>query len=465
MSVQYATEWAGSGRPRVAELIEPVLERVADGALRARPLAVRFWDGSILPARGPAASRSGSADPGLVPTLVVRSPQALAYLLRDPGEVGLGRAWIAGALDFDGDIGAVLDWRTQLRDLSLGARDRVLALLTAIRAAGLEALRVPPPIEAEARPQGRRHSLSRDRAAIRHHYDVSNEFYSLILGPSMVYSCAYYDSPDDSLERAQERKLELICRKLQLRPGDRMLDIGCGWGSLILHAATRHGVRALGVTLSEAQAELARERIREAGVEDRCEVRVADYRELVGEQFDRIASVGMYEHVGRDQLATYVRQVRRLLVPGGSFLNHGITRLTPGPKRRGTFISRFVFPDGELHPLPELVSAMHEAHLEIRDVESLREHYALTLRAWVRNLEANRDAAIQQVGAERERIWRLYMSGSAHAFATGEISVFQTLAVNPGARHRLPLDRLRLLRGSAKARSARAVEEQLQETH
>jgi cyclopropane-fatty-acyl-phospholipid synthase len=224
-----------------------------------------------------------------------------------------------------------------------------------------------------------------------------------------------------------------------------MLDIGCGWGSLILHAAKHYGVHALGVTLSQAQAQLARERIEDAGLQNRCEVRVSDYRELAGQQFDAIASVGMYEHVGAEQLSTYVGKVKDLLADDGLFLNHGITRLDPGPVKRSKFIARFVFPDGDLQPIHQLLTTMHENGLEIRDVESMREHYTLTLRAWVRNLEANREAAIREGGVEHERIWRIYMTGSAQAFENGEIGLYQTLTVKRGAHHRLPLDRTRML--------------------
>ena len=421
----------------VASSAQTVVDEIADGALRRRPLAVRFWDGSVLPATGELA------DP---PTLVLRSKRALAYLLRAPGELGLGRAWVAGELDLEGDLERVLGWRDSLRAASLSLADRARVLVAGWRLAGREALRRPPALQSEARPRGRLHSLARDQAVVRHHYDVSNRFYRLLLGPTMVYSCAYFDSPEESLETAQERKLDLICRKLALRPGDRLLDIGCGWGSLIVHAAAAYGVDAVGVTLSEQQADGARERIRDAGVEDHCEVRVADYRELADEQFDAIASVGMYEHVGRSQLGAYVRTVRRMLRAGGSFLNHGITRLSSGPVAHDTFIGRFVFPDGELHPLSDLMTEMHEAGLEVRDVESLREHYALTLRRWVRNLAAARDTAIREAGPEIERIWRLYLTGSAGAFASGEISVFQTLAVHRGEHeHRLPYNRVRLL--------------------
>jgi cyclopropane-fatty-acyl-phospholipid synthase len=283
--------------------------------------------------------------------------------------------------------------------------------------------------------------LRRDRASVTHHYDVSNAFYELLLGPSLVYSCAYFASEDDSLERAQERKLELICRKLALQAGERILDVGCGWGSFVIHAAARHGVNALGVTLSEPQAELARQRIADAGLAGRVEVRVLDYRELDEQPFDRIASVGMYEHVGRAQLDTYVDVVHRLLRPGGLFLNHGITRIHTQPPRGPTFIGRYVFPDGELHPVTDIIGALEARGFETRDVESLREHYALTLRRWVANLAAGRDAAVAEIGEERERVWRLYMLGSAQGFEVGEIGIYQTLAVRSGAAHAVPLDR------------------------
>jgi cyclopropane-fatty-acyl-phospholipid synthase len=292
---------------------------------------------------------------------------------------------------------------------------------------------------------GGRRSLARDRAATRHHYDVSNRFYQLVLGPSLVYSCAYFASPDDTLEAAQERKLELICSKLNLRQGERLLDIGCGWGSLLIHAATRYGSSGVGVTLSEPQAELARKRIAEAGLQGRVEIRVQDYREISDVSFDKVASIGMYEHVGRAQLDRYVRTVTCLLRPGGLFLNHGITRLTPHAPAPDPFFTRYVFPDGELHPVIDVMTSMHAAGLEIRDAESLREHYPLTLRRWAANLAAHREEAIAEVGPQRERVWRLYMLGSALGFEDGEISIYQVLAARPGAKHRLPLDRRQLL--------------------
>ena len=312
--------------------------RVLSGALEQLPVTVRFWDDSAIVARDPDA-----------PVVSIRDERAIAHFLRAPNELGLGRAWVSGALDADGDLERILDLRHRVRDLRLGRFGRARLAGAALRVAGPRALRRPPIPECEAEPAGRLHSLRRDRASVRHHYDVSNRFYELLLGPSLVYSCAYFASANDSLETAQERKLELICRKLRLRPGERLLDIGCGWGSLVIHAAAHHGVQALGVTLSEPQAELARRRIEAAGLVDRVEVRVLDYRQVEEEPFDKIASVGMYEHVGRSQFATYVAAVRRLLRPGGLFLNHGITRLNAPPRRGPTFIGRYVFPDGELH--------------------------------------------------------------------------------------------------------------------
>jgi cyclopropane-fatty-acyl-phospholipid synthase len=257
----------------------------------------------------------------------------------------------------------------------------------------------------------------------------------------MVYSCAYFDSPEESLERAQLRKLDAICLKLRLATGERLLDIGCGWGSLGLHAAGRFGARVVGVTLSEPQAQLARQRIHDAGLEHRCEVRVQDYREVDDGPYDKVASIGMYEHVGAARLDQYMRKLRALLRPGGLVLNHGIVRLAPRRSRTDSFIWRYVFPDGELHPAGRVVASMERAGLELRDAESLREHYALTLHRWLANLAANREAAISSAGEERERIWRLYMTGSALAFERGDISVQQLLGAASGSSPKLPLAR------------------------
>jgi cyclopropane-fatty-acyl-phospholipid synthase len=397
-------------------------------------VAVRFWDGSELPPQGEWAA-----------TVLVGDPEAVGHLLRAPGQLGLARAWVRGLIDVDGDLEAVLRARGAFHGVRVSSATRARVALTAVQLAGRESLRRPAIPAIEARPRGRRTSLSRDRGAVRHHYDVSNRFYELVLGPTMVYSCAYFASPDDTLDTAQRRKLDLICRKLRLAEGDRLLDIGCGWGSLVIHAAHRYGVHAVGVTLSEPQAQLARSHAERLGVDDRVEIRVQDYREVADGPFDKIASVGMYEHVGRNQLGAYADAVTGLLRPGGLFLNHGITRLLPHAPEPDDFITRYVFPDAALHPVADVVAAMQDAALEVRDVESLREHYALTLRRWLANLAAHRDEALAEVGPERERVWRLYMLGSALGFEAGEISVHQVLAAAPGAPHGLPLDRVRLL--------------------
>jgi cyclopropane-fatty-acyl-phospholipid synthase len=420
-----------SERASAAEILAPLAERIDARAAEPRRFAIRFWDGSELPPPG------GN---GAAVTLVVRSSTALARVLREPNEVGLGRAWISGELAVEGDLEQALAAGEAMRGVSLGARDK-LAALAAARRLGALPLRPPAAPLSEARLSGRRHSLQRDRAAVRHHYDVSNRFFRIVLGPTMVYSCAYFAHPDEKLEAAQERKLDVVCRKLRLEPGERFLDVGCGWGALVMHAAQRYGVQAVGITVSEPQAEYAREHAAEAGVADRCEIRVADYREVADGPFDKIASVGMVEHVGAAELSYYARTLRALLRPGGLLLNHGITRAWPRGWDGKSFIARFVFPDGELESLGTTVRTFELAGLEVRDVESLREHYALTLRRWLANLAAGREAAIAEAGDERERVWRLYMTGAARTFDRGEISVHQVLAAAPGAMHHLPLSR------------------------
>jgi cyclopropane-fatty-acyl-phospholipid synthase len=414
------------------------LSGVAGGRLAALPFTVRFWDGSIIPAAGDG------------PALLIRDKRAIGQLLYEPSEIGLTRAWVEQSLDLDGDLERVLAARNRYSGLHLTALERVRLAFAAVRAAGVGILRRPTVPGIEARPRGRRHSLARDREAVRHHYELSNRFYRLLLGPSMVYSCAYFEDPDESLEDAQERKLETICRKLRLAAGERLLDVGCGWGSLLVYAARHHGVRGVGVTLSDAQAELARQRLDEAGVQDQVEIRVCDYREVEDGPYDKVASVGMYEHVGRAQLGRYVEHVRRLLRPGGLFLNHGIARLDQRLRPPDTFISRYVFPDGELHPVTDVMSAMLDSDLEVRDLESLREHYVLTLHRWLANLDARREDAVREVGEARARVWRLYLLGAAHAFTTGEISVFQVLSARGGAAHGLPLSRRALMGGVAR---------------
>lgn len=427
-----------------ASTVAPLAARIDELAPGARLVRVRFWDGSELPAV--------DGDPRH-PVVVLRSPAALAHVAFRPGELGIARAFVSGEVRVEGDLEAVLALRTRFEGLKLGPRELALLASTARRLGALRHGRPPIP-ETEFRPRGRLHSLLRDRAAISHHYDVSNDFYRLVLGPSMVYSCAYFAAPDESVDVAQERKLELICRKLRLAEGERFLDIGCGWGSLVLHAAREHGVQAVGVTLSEQQAALARRRVVEAGLQDRVEIRIADYRELVDGPYDKIASVGMYEHVGAEHLPAYFGKIRALLRPGGLLLNHGITRIQryverPPWARDATFISRYVFPDGRLHRLGDVLRTAEDAGLEVRDDESLREHYALTLRAWVANLDAGYDEAARLAGEQRALIWKLYMTGAAMAFESGELGIHQTLHVRPDAPHGLPLVRPGLMEDQA----------------
>jgi cyclopropane-fatty-acyl-phospholipid synthase len=348
---------------------------------------------------------------------------------------------VTGEIDVEGDLGETLGLVPRFRGVRVERRDILEALRTARRAGALS-LREPAPPASEARLPGRRHSLKRDQAAIQHHYDVSNRFYSLVLGPTLVYSCAYFTDAAESLDAAQTRKLDVVCRKLDLHAGERFLDVGCGWGSLVLHAAGNYGVRAVGVTISPAQAELARARVREAGLSDRVEIRLSDYRELGDGPYDKIASVGMVEHVGAGNLPAYFASLRGLLAPGGLLLNHGIVRPRDLPMNDRTFGARFVFPDGELVPLSRVLAEMEEAGLEPLDTESLREHYALTLRRWDANQAAHREALIAEVGEERERVWRLHNIGAALSFERGDLSIHQVLAsAAPGAPHQLPLGR------------------------
>ncbi|MCF6526131.1 cyclopropane-fatty-acyl-phospholipid synthase family protein [Streptomyces sp. JJ36] len=413
-----------------AARLHSLAERLLDAPL---PLRLRAWDGSE------------SGPPG-TPVLVIRHRRALRRLLWRPGELGLARAWVAGELDVEGDLydalGRLAGHLWEREDGSAGRGLPALARDPDVRHAARELLALagpwpppPPPREEARRRTGLRHSLLRDRSAISHHYDVGNDFYELVLGPSMVYSCAYWQE-GGTLEDAQRDKLELICRKLALRPGQRLLDVGCGWGSLVLHAAREHGVRAVGVTLSQEQAVYARKRIAEEGLTDRVEVRVQDYREIVDGPYDAIASVGMAEHVGAVRYRAYADTLHRLLTPGGRLLNHQIAR-RPEPDEEAyevdPFIDAYVFPDGELAPVGRTVALLEEAGFEVRDVESLREHYALTLRAWVANLQRQWPAAVRLTSPGRARVWRLYMAASALAFERNRIGVNQVLAVRPPA--------------------------------
>ncbi len=387
--------------------------------------------GHDLPVRVSCYDGSSIGPPDAAASLVLRSPDALAYILTAPGELGFARAYVSGALDVEGDIFVALELRRLLPDVKLDAHTW-LAIARLVGASGFRRPAIPPE---EARLHGLRHSKARDAAAIAHHYDVSNDFYRIVLGPSMTYSCAVWEDDTPSVDIAQLNKYELICRKLALRPGMRLLDVGCGWGGMVMYAAEQYGVDAVGVTLSRRQAEYALEAVRRAGLDDRVDIRLQDYRDVHDGPFDAISSIGMFEHVGLSRLAEYFDRLHELLRPGGRLLNHGISRVPgsgrPGFHHRG-FIDRYVFPDGELHEVGSVVSRIQGCGFEVRHAESLREHYALTLRSWVANLEAGWDDAVALVGARRARVWRLYMAASAVNFEAGNTQVHQVLAVPYG---------------------------------
>jgi cyclopropane-fatty-acyl-phospholipid synthase len=387
------------------------------------PIRIRAYDGSAF---GP---------PNAHTTLVVRSPDALRRMIMSPDELGLGRAYVAGDIQIEGDVFDVLAMRDQFEAVKI----RPAQIAAALRLlGGVGALRPLAPPPEEARLRGRRHSRARDAAAVSFHYDLSNDFYRLVLGPSLTYSCAVWTDATQSLETAQSNKYELVCAKLGLDPGMRLLDIGCGWGGMAFHAAQHHGAQVVGVTLSRPQAELAQKRAGELGLGDRVEIRFADYRDITDGPFDAVSSIGMFEHVGLSQLAAYFGQCAALVAPGGRFLNHAISRpahlpvITHGRfARRGLrrdFTERYVFPDGELHEIGAVVSAIQAAGFEARHVESLREHYALTLRRWVQNLESRWDDAVGLVGEGRTRVWHLYTAAAARGFAEQRVEVHQVLA-------------------------------------
>ncbi|MGW0845236.1 class I SAM-dependent methyltransferase [Streptomyces sp. NPDC002787] len=407
------------------------------------PLRLRAWDGS-------------EAGPPQAPALVVRNRRALRRLLWKPGELGLARAWVAGDLGIDGDLYAVLDlmaghvWERDedARSLADALRDPDVraAVKGLLKLAGPAVLLPPEPPREEVRATRHLHTRRTDRRAVSHHYDVGNDFYELVLGPSMVYSCAYWSAGDGSttLEAAQYDKLDLICRKLDLTPGTRLLDVGCGWGSMAVHAAREYGAHVVGVTLSQEQAAYARKRVADEGLTDRVEIRVQDYRDVVDGPYDAISSVGMAEHVGADRYLEYAQHLYRLLAPGGRLLNHQISRRPQRDENTYSvdgFIDAYVFPDGELAPVGTTVTLLERAGFEVRDVESLREHYALTLRAWGTNLEERWAQAVDLVGAGRARVWRLYMAASALGFERNRLGINQVLAVRApeGGASGLPL--------------------------
>jgi cyclopropane-fatty-acyl-phospholipid synthase len=387
------------------------------------PVRFEFWDGSGL---GPTDG---------IGTLRIRSADAVRRILWAPGELGLARAYVSGDLTIDGDLYALL---RALRDAS--ARDlRQIGLRALPTVAGaarrLGVLGPPPPAPPEeCRPAGRLHSPARDAEVVSHHYDVGNEFYHLVLGSSMTYSCARFVDEATSLEEAQAAKHELICRKLGIdgSPGARLLDVGCGWGSMAIHAASRHGARVVGVALSREQVDLAARRVAEAGLAGQVEIRLQDYRDLRGERFDAISSIGMFEHVGSQRMMRYFETLHELLAPTGRLLNHAISKPGGSVLGRRSFVGRYVFPDGELLDVAEVVRAMQRSGFEVRDVESLREHYSRTLHHWVSNLEEHWEEAVALVGLHRASIWRLYMAASANGFDDGGLAIHQVLGVVPG---------------------------------
>ena len=400
----------------VAALMKPM----TDALFGPVPVRIEYWDGSGTgPTDGPG-------------TLYVRTPDAIRRIVWAPGELGLGRAFVSGELDVDGDLCEMI---AALRPAGARLRNQLSALPAVVRTAFRLHL-VRPPLPAppeEAKPRGRLHTRGRDAQSISHHYDVGNAFYQLLLGETMAYSCARFVEPTDSLDTAQNAKHELICRKLGLheRPGKRLLDVGCGWGGMAIHAARHHGARVVGITISKEQAELARQRIHAAGVDDLIEIRLQDYRDLADETFDAISSIGMFEHVGKQRMAAYFSTLRPLLAPGGRMLNHAIS--SPGGSKLGkrSFTHRYVFPDGELMDVGDVVLAMDAVGFEVRDVESLREHYAQTARTWVANLREQWDEAVELVGEGRVRVWLLYLSAFSIGFDDGGVAVHQMLGVVP----------------------------------
>ncbi|MFE9765881.1 class I SAM-dependent methyltransferase [Streptomyces sp. NPDC005808] len=390
------------------------------------PLRIRAWDGS-------------EAGPPAAPVLVVRNRRAVRRLLWKPGELGLARAWVAGDLGVEGDLYTALGlmsgllWERGEDARGAGEALRDPEVRAALRGLVKLAGPLPPaPPGEEVRRRRHLHTKRSDRRAISHHYDVGNDFYEIVLGPSMVYSCAYWESGEATLEDAQRDKLDLIARKLDLKAGQRLLDVGCGWGSMAIHAAREYGVSVVGVTLSQEQAAYARKRVAGEGLTDRVEIRVQDYRDVPDGPFDAISSIGMAEHVGAERYLEYAEVLHQLLRPGGRLLNHQIAR----PPRRDEsaysvdeFIDAYVFPDGELAPVGTTVTQLERAGFEVRDIESIREHYALTLRRWVANLEAQWGRAVRLTSPGRARVWRLYMAASALAFERNRIGVNQVLAV------------------------------------
>ena len=427
---------AVSSKNSVEEETRRVLSEIFNGA-PLNNIGVRLWDDTLWPDERPREA-----------VLALKHSGALGEMFLSGTEVGLGEAYLHDDFDIEGNIEAAFEvgdfllgrlgnWKRKLR---LGGLLLALPRTGGRSTMGRATRRLLPQI------RGKKHSRERDRRAASFHYDVSNDFYRLWLDRQLVYSCAYFLSPADNLDAAQEQKLDYICRKLRLRPGQRLLDIGCGWGALVLHAAKNFGVRAEGITLSGPQAKFARARISQARLADRATVEVRDYRELGEAIYDAIASVGMAEHVGRERLPDYFAEAHRALKPGGVFLNQAIGEdvVARSDNRNGSFIEKYVFPDGDIPPLSVMLTAAESAGFETRDVENLRQHYALTLRHWLHRLEAHHDETLRYVDEATYRVWRLYIAGSAHGFGRGHIAVYQTLLAKLGATGEtdLPLTRI-----------------------
>lgn len=435
------TDSRGATPPGSVPTIAATLTPMFDALLGEPEVEFEFWDGSRL----------GRPDgPG---RLRVNSPDALRRIVWSPDELGFARAFICGDIDVFGDPVEVLRalQASMPGTIRAGARavPKVLAAAHALGAIGMTPPPAPPEEMATRRTirLGRRHSIGRDKGTVSHHYDVGNDFYELVLGPAMTYSCARFTEPGVSLTDAQTAKHDLVCRKLGLHePGDdrhRLLDVGCGWGSMAMHAAATYGAEVVGVTISDEQATRARERVLAAGLGDRVEIRIQDYREVTDGPFDAISSIGMAEHVGHERMAEYFERLHALLRPGGRLLNHAISSVGGSRLRRRSFVYRYVFPDGELLDVGDTVLAMERAGFEVRDVENLREHYATTLRHWVANLQERWDEAVALVGERRARAWLLYMAGSVNGFDDAGLQLHQTLGVRlaPGGASAMPATR------------------------
>jgi len=403
-------------------------------------VGIRLWDGTMWPDDKPRRT-----------IITLNHPGSMRAMFLGANEVALGEAYLNNDFDIDGIAEDVFPLANSISLLETSTWKKVHALW--------ELMHLPAHSNGHidsnghkngqghhrAQLRGKPHSVERDKAAVAFHYNVSNEYFALWLDKRMIYSCAYFKDEDTTLDEAQERKLEHICRKLSLQRGETLLDIGCGWGGMIMYAAKHYGVQATGITLSEEQLKYAQQRICEEGLENQCKVELRDYREIEGhEQYDKLVSVGMVEHVGKSMLPTYFKQAYSLLKPGGKFLNHGIGCIDDGTtSSKSTFVDKHVFPDGELAAINEMLRAAETNRFEVRDVENLREHYARTLRKWVQRLERNYDKAVQMVDEKTYRVWRIYMAGSAYGFRSGSLDLYQSLLCKtlPGGKSNMPLTR------------------------